>query len=74
MKDMGNADVILEIKIKRDDKRIISTQSHYIEKMFNRYNYENCTPVKTLFDSSVHLLPNTGEAVAQLDIRMQLGV
>ncbi|GJW28120.1 zinc finger, CCHC-type containing protein, partial [Tanacetum coccineum] len=33
MKDMGEADVILGIKIKRDNKGIVITQSHYIEKI-----------------------------------------
>ncbi|GJR89293.1 zinc finger, CCHC-type containing protein [Tanacetum coccineum] len=32
MKDMGEAGVILGIKIKRENKRIVITQSHYIEK------------------------------------------
>ncbi|GJS78052.1 zinc finger, CCHC-type containing protein [Tanacetum coccineum] len=32
MKDMGEADVILGIKIKRENKGIVITQSHYIEK------------------------------------------
>ncbi|GJX13084.1 ribonuclease H-like domain-containing protein [Tanacetum coccineum] len=33
MKDMGEADVILGIKIKRENKGIVITQSHYIEKI-----------------------------------------
>jgi reverse transcriptase-like protein len=37
MKDMGEADVILGIKIKRDGGRIKLSQSHYIEKVLNRF-------------------------------------
>ncbi|GJV30569.1 putative reverse transcriptase domain-containing protein [Tanacetum coccineum] len=33
MKDMGEADIILGIKIKRENKGIVITQSHYIEKI-----------------------------------------
>ncbi|GJU15450.1 zinc finger, CCHC-type containing protein [Tanacetum coccineum] len=38
MKDMGEADVILGIKIKRENKGIVITQSHYIEKILKKFN------------------------------------
>ncbi|GJU62131.1 zinc finger, CCHC-type containing protein [Tanacetum coccineum] len=44
MKDMGDADVILGIKIKRENKGIIITQSHYIEKILKKFNREDCSP------------------------------
>ncbi|GKB05412.1 zinc finger, CCHC-type containing protein, partial [Tanacetum coccineum] len=44
MKDMGEADVILGIKIKRKNKGIVITQSHYIEKILNKFNCEDCSP------------------------------
>nr|GEV37940.1 hypothetical protein [Tanacetum cinerariifolium] len=44
MKDMGEADVILGIKIKRKNKGIVITQSHYIEKILNKFNREDCSP------------------------------
>nr|GEW24687.1 retrovirus-related Pol polyprotein from transposon TNT 1-94 [Tanacetum cinerariifolium] len=44
MKDMGEADVILGIKIKRENKRIVITQSHYIEKTLKKFNREDCSP------------------------------
>ncbi|GJT98078.1 hypothetical protein Tco_1093596 [Tanacetum coccineum] len=34
---MGEADVILGIKIKRENKGIVITQSHYIEKILKKY-------------------------------------
>nr|GEW98289.1 hypothetical protein [Tanacetum cinerariifolium] len=50
MKDTGEADVILGIKIKRENKGIVITQSHYIEKLLKKFNREDCSPVSTLMD------------------------
>ncbi|GJY99982.1 hypothetical protein Tco_0517412 [Tanacetum coccineum] len=41
---MGEADVILGIKIKRENKGIVITQSHYIEKILKKFNREDCSP------------------------------
>ncbi|GKD12045.1 zinc finger, CCHC-type containing protein, partial [Tanacetum coccineum] len=48
MKDMGEADVILGIKIKRENKGIVITQSHYIEKILKKFNREDCSPITIL--------------------------
>nr|GFC27496.1 zinc finger, CCHC-type [Tanacetum cinerariifolium] len=37
MKDIGEADVILSIKIRRENKGIVITQSHYIEKILKKF-------------------------------------
>ncbi|GKD32415.1 zinc finger, CCHC-type containing protein [Tanacetum coccineum] len=50
MKDMGEADVILGIKIKRENKGIVITQSHYIKKILKKFNREDCSPVITPLD------------------------
>nr|GEY63909.1 zinc finger, CCHC-type [Tanacetum cinerariifolium] len=44
MKDMGEADVILGTKIKRENKGIVITQSHYIEKILKKFNRKDCSP------------------------------
>ncbi|CAM8910921.1 unnamed protein product [Rhodiola kirilowii] len=67
MEDMGEADVILGVRIKRENKGLALTQSHYIEKVLKKFNYLNCSPVSTPEDPSVKLMPNTGEAVSQLE-------
>ena len=36
MKDLGEADVILGIRIIRENKGLIMTQSHYVEKILKR--------------------------------------
>ncbi|GJY30302.1 zinc finger, CCHC-type containing protein [Tanacetum coccineum] len=59
MKDMGEADVILSIKIKRENKGIVITQSHYIEKILKKFNREDCSPMSTPVDPVEKLKPNT---------------
>ncbi|GJV21701.1 zinc finger, CCHC-type containing protein [Tanacetum coccineum] len=67
MKDMGEADVILGIRIKHGSNGIAISQSHYIEKVLKKFNYFDCTPVSTPMDTSEKLMPNNGQAVSQLE-------
>ncbi|GKC11135.1 hypothetical protein Tco_1007917 [Tanacetum coccineum] len=53
MKDMGEADIILGTKIKPDNKGIVITQSHYIEKILKKFNREDFSPVSTPMDPVV---------------------
>ncbi|CAM8983199.1 unnamed protein product [Rhodiola kirilowii] len=73
MNDMGEADVILGIRIKRGNKGITLSHSHYVEKVLKKFNCLNCSPVSTPMDPSVKLLPNTGEAVSQLEYSQVIG-
>nr|GEX64402.1 hypothetical protein [Tanacetum cinerariifolium] len=73
MKDMGEADVILGIKIKRKNKGIGITQSHYIEKILKKFNREDCSPVRTPMDPVEKLKPNTGKPVDQLEYSRAIG-
>ncbi|GJZ22732.1 zinc finger, CCHC-type containing protein [Tanacetum coccineum] len=59
MKDMGEADVILGIRIEHESNGIAISQSHYIEKVLKKFNYFDCTSEK--------LMPNNGHAVSQLE-------
>ncbi|GKC12607.1 zinc finger, CCHC-type containing protein [Tanacetum coccineum] len=67
MKDMEEADVILGIRIKREDKGITITQSHYIEKILKKFKCDDCCSVRTPLDPTIKLMPNTGRAVDQLE-------
>nr|GEX05155.1 zinc finger, CCHC-type [Tanacetum cinerariifolium] len=58
MKDMREADVSLGIKIKRENKEIVITQSHYIEKILRKFNREDCSLVSTPIESVEKLNPN----------------
>ncbi|GJU31771.1 zinc finger, CCHC-type containing protein [Tanacetum coccineum] len=73
MKDMGEADVLLGIKIKRKNKGIFITQSHYIEKRLKKFNREDCSSVNTLMDPVEKLKPNTGKPVDQLEYSRAIG-
>ncbi|GKE96786.1 zinc finger, CCHC-type containing protein [Tanacetum coccineum] len=73
MKDMGEADVILGIRIKHESNGITISQSHYIEKVLKKFNYFECTPVSTSMDTSEKLMPTNGQAVSQLDYSRVIG-
>ncbi|GKC86778.1 zinc finger, CCHC-type containing protein, partial [Tanacetum coccineum] len=73
MKDMGEADVILGIKIKRENKGIVITQSHYIEKILKKFDREDCLPMSTPTDQVEKLMPNTGKPVDQLEYSRAIG-
>ena len=55
MKDMGEANMILGIKIIRDGNGIKLSQAHYIEKALKRFNMFDITPMSTLMDQHVKL-------------------
>ena len=67
MKDLGVADVILNIKLLRDDDGGITLlQSHYVEKILSRFGYSDCKPSPTPYDASVLLRKNQRIARDQL--------
>ncbi|GKB58391.1 hypothetical protein Tco_0914577 [Tanacetum coccineum] len=70
---MGEADVILGIKIKHESNRIAISQSYYVEKVLKKFNYFDCTPVSTTMDTSEKLMPNNGQAVSQLEYSRVIG-
>ncbi|GKB98327.1 hypothetical protein Tco_0984464 [Tanacetum coccineum] len=70
---MGEADVILGIKIKRENKGIVITQSHYIEKILKKFNHEDCSSVSTPMDPVEKLKPHTGKPVDQLEYSRAIG-
>ena len=39
MKDLGEADVILNIKLIKNESGIVLTQSHYVEKVLSRFGF-----------------------------------
>ncbi|GJZ94301.1 zinc finger, CCHC-type containing protein [Tanacetum coccineum] len=73
MKDMREADVILGIKIKRENKGIVITQSHYIEKILKNFNHEDCSSVSTPIDPVEKLMLNIGKPMDQLEYLRAIG-
>ena len=61
MKDLGEADVILNIKlVKESNGGVILTQSHYVEKVLSRFDYSDYIPVSTPYDASLILRRTKG--------------
>ncbi|GKE06467.1 zinc finger, CCHC-type containing protein, partial [Tanacetum coccineum] len=73
MKDMGEADVILGIKIKHESNGIAISQSYYIKKVLKKFSYFDCIPVSTPIDTSEKLMTNNGQAVSQLEYSRVIG-
>lgn len=65
MKDLGEADVILGVKLQRTKHGFTMSQSHYVKKILERFGYSDLTSAKTPYDSSLHLKKNNGDGVSQ---------
>ena len=53
MKDLEVADLILNTKIIRSINGIEMSQSHYANKILNKFNYSNILHVSTPFNPSI---------------------
>nr|GFB37490.1 zinc finger, CCHC-type [Tanacetum cinerariifolium] len=73
MKDLEEANIILCIKIKCENKGIVITQSHYIEKILKKFNRKDCSPVSTPMDLVEKLKPNTRKPIDQLEYSRAIG-
>lgn len=73
MKDMGLADLILGIRVKRETDGYSLTQSHYVEKVLKRFGHFDDKPVVTPFDPTCKLSKNEGESVSQLEYTQIVG-
>ena len=58
MKDLDETDVILNIKLIKNENGITLSQSHYVEKILSRFGYVNSKPSSTPYDPSVILRKN----------------
>ena len=75
MKDLGEANFILGMKITKTCDEIFLDQSHYVEKILRKYNFHDHKSVASPFDSSVHLFPvnNDDEIFNQKDYASIIG-
>jgi hypothetical protein len=74
MKDLGEADVILNIKLLREGNGGVTlVQSHYVEKVFSRFGYSECEPAPTPYDPSKLLKKNRRIARDQLRYSQIIG-
>ena len=73
MKDLGQVDTILGIKVKRNSGGYVLNQSHYIEKVLNKFSHLNIKEVNNPFDPSIKLVKNDGREIAQLEYASAIG-
>ena len=67
MKDLRVADLILGIKITRTLDGISLSQSHYVDKMIERFKEHGIKENTNSFLPHIHLRKNTGTRVRQLE-------
>ena len=67
MKDLGVADVILGIKISRTSGGLILSQSHYIEKLLDKFDKDESNIARTPVAINLHLSKNIGQSISQLE-------
>src|SRR6266540_394836 len=73
MKDLGEADVILNIKLNKDESGITLSQAHYVEKILSRFGFMDSKSSPTPYDPSVTLRKNKKESRDQLRYSQIIG-
>ncbi|WKA10744.1 hypothetical protein VitviT2T_028301 [Vitis vinifera] len=73
MKDLGEVDTILGIKVKRNSGGYALNQTHYIEKVVSKFSHLKIKYANTPFDSSIKLEKNDGRSMAQLEYASAIG-
>ena len=73
MKDMGIADVILGIKITRTSDGYTLSQSHYVDKILEKFSKNDNSVARTPIDPNHHLGKNIGEGISQLEYSRIIG-
>src|SRR6266498_2871480 len=73
MKDLGETDVILNIKLNKDESGITLSQSHYVEKILSRFGFMDSKPSPTPYDPSVTLRKNQRIARDQMRYSQIIG-
>ena len=73
MKDVGEVDKILGVKVKRHSGGFALFQSHYIKKTLTKFNHLHIKEANTPYDVSIHLNENPGKVVAQVEYASAIG-
>ena len=73
MKDMGEASVILGVRIIRKGYSIILSQQRYVEKLLKKFGHSDSNPVSTPYDSNSKLVKNRGDPVNQNQYAQVIG-
>ena len=73
MKDLGPADVIMNIKLTKNENGITLSQAHYTEKVLSRFGFADCKIASTPYDASVKLQKFEGHRREQLRYSQIIG-
>ena len=73
MKDMGEAKIIVGVKITRMCDSIMLSQEHYVEKILKRFGRFDAKPVSTSYDANTHLMKNQGDPMSQAQYAQIIG-
>ncbi|XP_075479484.1 secreted RxLR effector protein 161-like [Primulina tabacum] len=73
MKDLGLADVILGMKIHKTSEEVVLSQSHYVDKILEKFNKDDSALARIPIDTSQHLSKNRGESMSQLEYSRVIG-
>ncbi|XP_071933566.1 uncharacterized protein [Coffea arabica] len=65
IKDLGEAKIILGVKIIRKGDGIMLSQEHYTERLLRKFENYDVTPVSTPYDANTQLKKNNGDPIAQ---------
>ncbi|GJU15343.1 retrovirus-related pol polyprotein from transposon TNT 1-94 [Tanacetum coccineum] len=65
MKDMGLADVILGVKITRTQNGLVLSQTHFVDKILEKYNPYDSNIARNPIDTTKYLSKNKGQGVNQ---------
>jgi hypothetical protein len=66
MKDLGEEDAILNIKLIKGENEIILKQSHYVENILKRFGYSDSKASPMPYDPCLKLHKNRGQGINQL--------
>lgn len=73
MKDFGEVDTILGIKVKKDSRGFTLSQSHYIASVINKFKHLNVKDANAPIDPNIKLIKNEGRAIAQIEYASAIG-
>ena len=73
MKDMRLADVILEVKILRTFDGLVLSQTHYVDKILNKFSKDDSSVARTPLDVNLHMFKNKVESLSQLEYSRVIG-
>ncbi|KAJ9552036.1 hypothetical protein OSB04_016081 [Centaurea solstitialis] len=71
--NIGLANVILGIKITRTENGLVLSQTHYMDKILEKFNQGDTSIARTPIDTSQHLSKNRGDSVAQVEYSRIIG-